>query len=58
MNTSKINVTQSVGKQTIEIPTDPEEKARLMKYHRVDNDRDLKLEMYREMLKENRNRRM
>ena len=59
-NTSQrqsLNVKQSIGNQNIEIPTDPVVKERLMKYHRVDNDRDLKLEIYRDLLRQNRNNR-
>jgi hypothetical protein len=39
----------------LEIPTDIALKEKLMRYHDVNNDRDLKLAIYREWLKNNRN---
>ena len=46
----------SSGSQKIEVPTDQQQKEKLMKYHGVSNDYDLKLAIYREMLKKNRNK--
>jgi len=41
----------------IEIPTNQYEKERLMKYYGVTNDKELKVEVYREFLKKERNKR-
>ena len=45
----------SASTQKIEVPTNQYEKERLMKYHGVSTDYDLKLAIYRELLKKNRN---
>ncbi len=43
--------------QKIEVPADQIQKERMMRYHGVTNDHDLKLAIYREMLKNKRNER-
>ena len=45
----------SSGSQKIELPADQNQKEKLMRYHGVSNDYDLKLALYREILKKNRN---
>lgn len=54
---NQITIAQTAGSQKIEIPMDIFAKERLMKYHGVDNDKDLKLAIYREMLKKARYKR-
>jgi hypothetical protein len=55
----KLNVNQTLGGtvKELEIPLDKNAKAKLMVYHGVTNDRELKLALYREWLKNNRNKR-
>lgn len=45
------------GSQKIEIPTDEREKARLMSYHGVSSDSELRLALYRDILRKQRNQR-
>jgi hypothetical protein len=45
------------GSQKIEVPSDVFEKERLMKYHGVTTDKELKLAIYQDMLRKQRNKR-
>ena len=53
-NQNKRNLATTAGQQKIELPTDPTAKLRLMSWHGVSNDYDLKLAIYRELLKKQR----
>ena len=45
------------GSQKIEIPTDPYLKAKLMAYHGVSTDYELRTALYRDLLRKQRNER-
>jgi hypothetical protein len=57
MNTINVKQTAGSNNKEFEIPTDLNKKERLMKYHGVNNDRDLRLALYRDWLRKKRNER-
>lgn len=46
---------QQVESRNFKFPEDPAIKEKLMRYHEVDNDRDLRAALYREWLRKRKN---